>query len=139
MSNHESFYYSILARQRDSDWVQILDRLSPYIHPVDRRATRIWFAFFPVKLHFALTASADQEEIVNKLLLKGKYRLIDQVDTSAEFLYGHRYWPEVKQEVAKYSASAGIDGEMSGRILEIAKRIAKKMKVDVSHIIGITA
>ncbi|MCI0664452.1 MAG: (2Fe-2S)-binding protein [Acidobacteria bacterium] len=139
MSNNESFYYSILARQTDPDWVKILDRLSPSIHPVDRRATRIWFAFFPVKLHFALTGSADQDDTANKLLLKGRYRLIDQVDTSAEFLYGHRYWPEVKQEVAKYSAAAGIDGELSGRILEIAQRIAKKIKVDLSHITGITA
>src|SRR5262245_40413791 len=119
MSNNESFYDSILAMQSDSDWVKILDRLSPSIHPVDRRATRIWFAFFPVKLHIALTSSPDQEETANQLLLKGKYRLIDQVDSSAEFLYGHRYWPEVKQVVAKNTVAPGIDGKLPERIREV--------------------
>jgi ferredoxin len=139
MSNNESFYYSVLARQTDSDWAKILDRLSPSIHPVDRRATRIWFAFFPVKLHWALAASPDQEETASKLLLKGKYRLTDQVDSSAEFLYGHRYWPDVKREVAKDAMRTGGDSDLPGRILEVAQRVAKKLKVDDSHIAGITA
>jgi ferredoxin len=131
--------YSILARQTDSDWSKALDRISPSIHPVDRRATRIWFAFFPVKLHRALSGSPDQEETAKQLLLKGKYRLSDQVDSSAEFLYGYRYWPEVKQEVAEYAMAAGSDGDLPGRILEFAQHLAKKKKVDASHLTGISA
>ena len=43
-------FESFLQQHDDTDWLQVLFKLEPNIHPVDQRATRIWFAFFPLKL-----------------------------------------------------------------------------------------
>jgi ferredoxin len=106
---------------------------------VDQRATNIWFAFFPVKLHQALANSFNPEETAIGLLLKGKYRLTDQVDSSAEFLYGHRYWPEVKREVADYASVASPNQSLVVQIREVARRVAAGVKADESLLVGVTA
>lgn len=139
MSNNETPFYSYLSQINDADWAKIIDELSPTIHPVDRRATRIWFAFFPVKLYRALANSPDLEETVKTLLLKGKYRLDDQVDSSAEFLYGHRYWPDVKREVSEHLAKADTVTPPTAQIRAVAARIAAKVKAAESLLVGITA
>src|SRR5262245_63548477 len=102
MSDSQNAFLSFLYRLDDADWKKVVDELQWAIHPVDQRATRIWFAFFPVKLHRALADSPDPAETERRLLLKGRYSLADQVDSSAEFMYGHRYWPDVKRAVAEY-------------------------------------
>jgi ferredoxin len=139
MSNPEAMFFSYLNRHDDAAWRNVVHELSPAIHPVDRRAVQIWFAFFPVKLHRALAGSINPVETAKSLLLKGNYRLVDQVDSSAEFLYGHRYWPQVKREVAEHAASANTGTLLSTQIREVARRIAEKSKVDESLLIGITA
>src|SRR5262245_42303304 len=100
MSEAQNAFLSFLYQLDDAAWKKVFDELQTAIHPVDRRATRIWFAFFPVKLHRSLTFAPDPAEAAKKLLLKGKYSLADQIDSSAEFMYGYRYWPEVKRAVA---------------------------------------
>jgi ferredoxin len=139
MSNNEAHFHSLLDQIDDAGWRKIVHELLPVIHEVDRRATQVWFAFFPVKLHRAITKSADPEETAKRLLLKGKYRLKDQVDSSAEFLYGHRYWPEVKSEVAQYVQTADSQRSMADHIREATHRIAGKVKIDESLLVGITA
>jgi ferredoxin len=139
MSNHEPLFHRYLNQHNDADWAKIVTELSPSIHPVDQRATRIWFAFFPVKLHRAFADSPNPAETEKTLLLKGKYRLTDQVDSSAEFLYGHRYWPDVKREVAEYADTASADTPLALQIPDVAGRIAAKVKIDRSLLIGITA
>ncbi len=139
MSDTQNAFLSLLAQRDDADWAKIVNELQWAIHPVDQRATRIWFAFFPVKLHRALAASPDPEETAKKLLLKGEYRLADQVDTSAEFLYGHRYWPEVKRAVAEYAATANSTTPLADQIREVARKIAANVKADDSLLVGVTA
>jgi ferredoxin len=139
MSNPEPLFCSYLNQHDDAAWRKVVHELWGAIHPVDRRAVQIWFAFFPVKLYRALADSLDPEETAKSLLLKGNYRLADQVDSSAEFLYGHRYWPEVKSEVAGHAASANTGTPLSTQIREVARRVAEKCKVDESLLIGITA
>ncbi|MCI0336421.1 MAG: (2Fe-2S)-binding protein [Acidobacteria bacterium] len=139
MSNNENHFYVFLNQHNDSEWARVITELLPSIHPVDQRATRIWFAFFPIKLHRALANSTDPEETAKSLLLKGKYRLADQVDSSAEFLYGHRYWPDVKRAVAEYAATASNSLPLATQIREAAGRIAGKVKADESLLVGITA
>ena len=129
----------ILSRTDDAGWLQIVERLQPEIHAVDQRAARIWFAFFPVKLFRALSESANPEEKAKSLLLKGKYRLTDQVDSSAQFLYGHRYWPEVRREVAEYASGGGSSRSLADQILETASKIATRLGVEVAMVTGITA
>jgi ferredoxin len=139
MSNNDAFFHSLLNQLDDAGWRKIVNELLPAIHQVDRRATQIWFAFFPVKLYRAIAQSTDPEETAKRLLLNGKYRLRDQVDSSAEFLYGHRYWPEVKREVPQYAQTADSQTRIADHIREAARRIAGKVKVDESLLLGITA
>jgi ferredoxin len=135
MTNNENHFSSFLNQHGDVDWVRAIDELS--IHPVDRRATRIWFAFFPLKLQRAL--ATNPEEKAKSLLLKGKYLLADQVDSSAEFLYGHRHWPDVKREVAEHAGRPPADAPLAAQIRDVARRIAAQVKAEESLLVGITA
>lgn len=130
---------SVLDGMSDGDWAKAIEELGPAMHPVDRGATRIWFAFFPVKLHRALSAAADPEEVAKRLILKGRYRLSEQIDTSAEFLYGHRYWPEVRKEVAGYAGNAVAGASVTTQIREVARKMAGQVKAEESLLVGITA
>lgn len=131
-------FYSFLEQQDDASWAAIVAELESAIHPVDRRATRIWFSFFPVKLWRALTGSEGVEAVAKRLILKGNYLLRDQVDSSAEFLYGHRYWPAVKEAVSAHAASAS-EAPLAGQIKEVARRVAEKVKAPEALVVGITA
>ena len=75
------------------------------IHEVDKNATQIWFSFYPLSLFRAFQAAPDPELLSAQLLMKGVYHLKDQIDSSHKFLYGHRYWPEVKKAVEAFAAN----------------------------------
>jgi ferredoxin len=106
---------------------------------VDRRATRIWFAFFPVRLWRALTSADDAAALAKKLILKGRYWLREQADESAEFLYGHRYWPRVKAAVAGFAAGDPAEAPLETQIQTVARRVAEERKTDPALLTGITA
>jgi ferredoxin len=135
----ESLFQAFLNRHDDAAWAEVLDRLTPSIHPVDRRAVGIWFAFFPLRLHNALATASDPSAMARALSLAGKYRLADQVDSSHEFLYGHRYWPEVKREVNSYLSGSPASLKLDDQIVESATRTSKRINADVSLLVGITA
>ncbi len=132
-------FFTQLHSQNDAAWSQVLDELQSSIHPVDQKATRIWFSFFPVKLWRALIEADSMEAIAKKLILKGRYLLCDQIDTSAEFLYGHRYWPQVKAAVSEYAEQATIEKPLAEHIRIVARRVADTVKTDASLLMGITA
>ena len=88
-----------LERQDEEAWSAALTALLRSIHEVDRNATQIWFSFYPLSLFIALEQAADPEKLAQQLLMQGNYYLKDQIDSSHTFLYGHRYWPEVKAAV----------------------------------------
>src|SRR5215470_9273857 len=91
-------------RAFDADgWLRAVDTLIAEIHPIDQNATRIWFAFYPLDLHLAIEAAGD--EAVRKFGLMGNWRLAEQVDASHRFLYGHRYWPQVKAAIQNFDGS----------------------------------
>ncbi len=131
-------FISLLHQHDDTDWLQVLFTLEPHIHAVDQRATRIWFSFFPLKLKRAYDAAEDTAKFETSLTLKGKYLLSEQVDESAHFLFGHRYWPQVKAAVAEH-ATAESTAPLPDQILELANKIAATVKAERSLIIGITA
>src|SRR5690242_16009383 len=106
MENSGSLFAAFLNSHDDAKWQAVLDLLLPEIHEVDRRATQIWFTFYPLALLDALQQSEDVEALTSKLQLKGKFYLADQLDASHHFLYGHRYWPEVKEAVANFALSS---------------------------------
>jgi len=111
------------------------------IHDVDKNATQIWFSFFPLSLFHALASADNPEKLAQELLLRGNYYLKDQIDSSHKFLYGHRYWPQVKQAVEKHAASfnPAVGFSLSDQILAIAQNVARESKVDPSLVVGITS
>jgi ferredoxin len=106
MSSKTAFE-TFLKQQNEEAWSAALATLLRSIHEVDRNATQIWFAFYPLSLFRALEAAQDREKLVHELLLQGGYELKAQIDTSHHFLYGHRFWPQVKRAVEVY-ASEGV-------------------------------
>lgn len=138
MVEHQNSFEAFLNQHDDAAWTRIVAELQPAIHQVDQTATRIWFSFFPVKLHRALQESADPAATAKKLILKGRYQLAEQVDSSAEFLYGHRYWPTVKTAVAEHAAT-GTAKPLVGQIRDVARKAAAKVNAGETLLIGITA
>jgi ferredoxin len=133
-------FESYLKQHDEESWAATLTTLLRAIHEVDRNATQIWFAFYPLSLFQALEHSEDPEKLAQQLLIQGNYRLKDQIDSSHTFLYGHRFWPDVRSAVQKYArAFSGGGGSLSDEILAVAREAAKQAKVDESLVNGITA
>lgn len=142
MTITEATLFEAFLNQHGSDaWSDTINKLVPKIHPVDKNATQIWFAFFPLDLAKALQSTTDPTEIIRKLQLKGNFYLKEQIDSSHIFLYGHRYWPEVKNAVIEQSSSnkAPASLELATQIIDLATNVAKKLSIDLSLVIGITA
>jgi ferredoxin len=140
-SSGEPLFEAFLNRHDENAWREIVHTLLPSTHEVDRTATEIWFYFFPLALLRALQQADDPEQLARKLSLEGKYLLKDQIDSSHEFLYGHRYWPQVKAAVSELAAStqAPASLDLATQIRGVAGSVAKLLKVDVALVTGITA
>jgi ferredoxin len=136
--NHMTPFETFLKQHDEEAWSATLTTLLRSIHEVDRNATQIWFAFYPLSLFQALEQADDPETLAQRLLLQGKFYLRDQIDSSHTFLYGHRYWPEVKTAVQNHAHAFLISDNrsLSDQILSVAQQVAK---VDPSLVIGITA
>jgi ferredoxin len=134
-------------------WATAIAAILPSIHEVDKNATQIWFAFYPLGLFRALTESDDAAKLASELLLQGKFYLKDQIDSSHKFLYGHRYWPQVKQAFEQHadewhrlqsmspeqSQTEVCATALADQILAIAGVAAAALKVDRSQLVGISA
>jgi ferredoxin len=139
MSNPTPFE-NFLNEHDEEAWSATLTTLLRSIHEVDRNAAQIWFAFYPLALFQTLSQAEDADKLARRLLMQGDFYLKDQIDASHTFLYGHRYWPEVKSAVQKYAANYSPTGtSLSDQIVGVAKEVAKKIKTDESLLIGITA
>jgi ferredoxin len=132
--------FEAFLKQHDEEaWSAALTTLLRSIHEVDRNATPIWFSFYPLSLFQALEQSEDPETLVQRLLMQGNYRLKGQIDSSHTFLYGHRYWPEVKIAVQKHAREFSDTASLSDQILSVAHKVATHLKVESPLVIGITA
>lgn len=140
-SSGEPLFEAFLNRHDDNAWRDIVHALLPSIHKVDRTATEIWFYFFPLALLRALQQADDPEQLARKLSLAGSFLLKDQIDSSHEFLYGHRYWPEVKAAVSELAASTNAPAslDLATQIRGVAASVASRLKADASLVTGITA
>jgi ferredoxin len=132
-------FETYLEQQTDEAWAAALATLLRSVHEVDRNATQIWFAFYPLSLHRALLETDDRERLVRELLLQGDYELKAQIDSSHHFLYGHRFWPQVKTAVEQFAGTADVSGKLADQILAVARTVAGEMKKDESLLVGITA
>ena len=139
-SDSESLFEAFLNRHDDGAWREVIAKLQPAIHEVDRDATAIWFYFYPLALLRALQQAEDAGRLARRLQLQGKYYLSEQIDSSHAFLYGHRYWPQVKAAVAEYAADAQPASlDLAAQILEVAAQAAGRLKADRSLLVGVTA
>ena len=134
-SSGESLFEAFLNRHDDNAWGEIISRLLPSIHEVDRTATQIWFHFFPLSLLRALQQAEDPEQLARRLLLEGKYLLKDQIDSSHEFFYGDRYWPQVKAAVSELAASPGSPAtlDLAAQITIVAAKGVKKRSTSLTN------
>jgi ferredoxin len=72
--------------------------------------------------------------------MQGVYELKDQIDSSHTFLYGHRFWKAVKNEVSKRAESFKEENaNLTDEIRQISKAVAAQSKVDESLTVGISA
>ncbi len=114
----------------ESDWLAAVESLLPSIHEVDRNAVQIWFRFYPLDLVRYLESAEDVEKAMKGINLEGDFGLLDKIDTSHKFLYGHRYWPQVKQAVIARADSDADFTYLKSEISNLAKTIAKDAKAD---------
>ena len=134
-------FQAYLHQHDEEIWEAVLENLIPSVHPVDRDATRIWFALWPLKLLRLLQASTDEDATAKEFLLDGKYRLHDHVDSSVDFLYGSIYWHHVKQALIKRSSSESHPpGEnLEGEIRSLAQKLASELNTEPALLLGISA
>jgi ferredoxin len=128
--------YSQLCKFGPEDWRRAVGALGATIHEIDRAATKIWFAFWPLELHLALEAADDPATLAHKLGLMGNWRLVEQIDASHRFLYAHRYWPQVKQVLA---ADRDWPPELAPAITAVADAAARIARTDREMLLGMSA
>jgi ferredoxin len=136
----ETPFEAFLNQHDEEAWSATLTTLLRSIHEVDRNATQIWFAFYPLSLFRALQSSDDADKLASQLLLQGNYYLRDQTRASHTFLYGHRFWPQVKRAVEEFASDfSSTKTSLADQITTVAQGVARELKTDVSLVVGITA
>jgi len=128
-----------LRQHEDAAWHRTAGLLEAETHAVDRTAVRIWLSFFPIALARVLDAPHDAAELERRLALRGRYRLGDQVDTSHAFLYGHRYWPDVKRAIVDYAdrTTGRLAGPLAGVARDLARDVAGALSIDRTRLTAI--
>jgi ferredoxin len=137
LTNFETF----LRGHDEEAWARVVAELLPHVHEVDRNAVQIWFRFFPLALHDLFERAADPARLAQELEIQGNFRLEGQVDSSHTFLYGHRFWPEVKREVVRLAEATGAPANLvlSSQVRDLAALVAAERKVEQSLVVGIAA
>lgn len=133
MSNNFENY---LSKFSEKDWLVAVGKLLPAIHEVDKNAVQIWFRFFPLEFFRFLEAAQDRAKTIHQLALQGDFELKNQIDSSHKFLYGHRFWKEVKAEIENRAVSFKDENADLSKVIE---DVASAVKGDKSLILGIAA
>jgi ferredoxin len=139
--------YAQLCEHDAAAWRRALNAIAPAIHEIDRTATRIWFAFWPLELHLALeppaTVRADPDESrkfqaaeARRLGLMGRWRLADQIEDSHRFLFAHRYWPQVKTAIG---ANREWPTHLPELFTAVADAAARRARTDREMLLGMSA
>src|SRR5829696_4799681 len=140
-SKRETPLEVFLNRHDDAAWRETLLTLLPSIHEVDRNAAQVWFHFYPLALLRAFEEAEDPARLAQELLMQGSWYLKDQLDSSHAFLYGHRFWPEVKRAVVRLAeggqVAAGLT--LAEAVRSVAREVAAERKVEESLATGIAA
>lgn len=133
-------FEDFLNKFSENDWLKALNDSLSAIHPVDRNAAQIWFRFYPLSLYRYLQTAEDKAVAVQKFVMQGNYELKDQIDSSHEFLYGHRFWETVKSEIVSRAETFDKgNANLPDEIRQISAAVAAKAKTGEPLIVGITA
>ena len=132
-------FVEALETKTEQEWLAAVESLLPSIHEVDRNAVQIWFRFYPLDLVKYLESAENVEEAMKGIVMEGDFGLLDKIDTSHKFLYGHRYWPQVKQAVQHRAQSDKAFSDLKTEISDLAKTVAKEAKTDESLTTAIAA
>ncbi len=137
---NENALESALGQLDQMKWDQLVDLLLPSIHPVDQAATRIWFAFWPLKLNRLLRETEDVTELVRDRRLVGRYRLEEQLDASVDFFHGSHFWREVKKAILDRAEKTDPQRsfDLRSTALETAVQAGRQAGVDASIVLGVT-
>ncbi len=120
-----------LANFNESDWLAAIDELKGCIHAVDLNAVQIWFRFYPLSLKRFIDGAEDREATLHGIAMLGDFELKDQIDTSHNFLYGHRYWKTVKAAIeAEAVVFTDQTHDLKEEIKQIGMLVAEKLKVE---------
>ncbi len=138
--NYSTTFEKYLNQFSENQWLETLDRISDEIHEVDRNATQVWFRFYPLSLFRYLQRTEDLEATLHGFAMQGDYELKTQVDSSHKFIWGHRFWTEVKQAISSRASSFDAEKiDLANEIRTIAKSAADSVSKDSSLLVGITA
>lgn len=136
MMNFEDY----LNQFDEKAWLEAIEKLLPEIHEVDKNAVQIWFRFYPLALFRMLQTAENRDELIQKFVMQGNYELKNQIDTSHTFLYGHRFWKQIKEAIINYAENFnGQNAELSDTVRAIAKTAAAQLKGKESLLPAITA
>mgnify|MGYP001253639917 CR=1 FL=1 len=128
-----------LEKFSESEWLAAVSSLLPAIHEVDREAVQIWFRFYPLDLLNYLETAEDVEEAMKGVAMQGNFGLLDKIDTSHRFLYGHRFWPQVKNALIQRAGSAEPFAGLEAEIRTLAKTASVAAKTNESLATAISA
>lgn len=138
---NNSPFMGFLERHDQETWWSVVHNLAPSMHEVDRDATKIWFHFWPLWLHGMVVEADANPRLLEELEFKGNARLSEQIDSSHHFIYGHRYWPQVKVAISAHAASqtAPESLDLTDQIRAVAAQVAGEVKVDQALLLGIAS
>ncbi len=129
-----------LSKFDETEWLAAIEKLLPAIHEVDRDAVQIWFRFYPLSLLRFLANAEDRAKTLHGFAMQGDYELKDQIDSSHDFLYGHRFWQETKAAIVSRAGSFKDEGSDLAKVIEqIAETVAGQVKADKSLTLGVAA
>jgi ferredoxin len=138
--NYSTRFEKQINQFSENQWFETLERLLPEIHEVDRTAVQIWFRFFPLSLYRHLQRAEDRAATLHGFAMQGDYELKTQIDTSHDFLWGHRFWADVKHAInERVKSFEATEMDLANEIRMLAKSVANGVGQDTSLLIAVTA
>jgi ferredoxin len=132
-------FVEALEKKTEADWLKAVESLLPDIHAVDRNAVQIWFRFYPLDLLNYLESAEDPEEAMRGISMVGDFGVLDKIDSSHRFLYGHRFWPQVKDVITKRAETMDGLGDLANEIRTLTHLASVKAKTSENLILAICA
>lgn len=135
----QATFTSYLEALDEEEWNAAVSELQPAIHAVDRNATQIWFAFWPLKLTLGLQSAEEPLRVAKEWLLYGEYELHGAVDRSVSFLYGARWWSVVKNQILKHAEQSPFSQlRLSEHARILAEGASSQAREEVGVLLGIS-